>query len=59
MIRTVSCPVCDSEVRMGVPDDATIEEISKKRPNQPEDDRKKVRKLGCVEGHEFFVYFVR
>ncbi len=57
MIRTLGCPVCEDEVRMGIPDGATIQSISTEPREEPEDPGKKVREIACEAEHHFFVFF--
>lgn len=56
-VRELACPVCGTDVTMGLPLGTTVETVTDERRPVPDDEGRKRRTLACPEGHEFAVVF--
>ena len=54
----LECPTCSKPLVMGLPNDATVEAVSR-RPvgNRGHSPRTKTREVACRSGHEVYVTF--
>jgi len=56
-IKTLACPECGAEAKMGLPRNATVKSVTTERREGPDDERVKVRENACPNGHRFYVTF--
>jgi len=56
-VATLECPECGTSVTMGLPRNATVKSITVESRPEPDDEREKVRRNTCENGHEFVVHF--
>lgn len=53
----VECPTCEMYTLIGLPNDATIEEVSQKGVEKKTEEGQKTRKVSCPQGHDVYVTF--
>jgi hypothetical protein len=56
-ITEFTCPLCGTEVEMGLPRDAVVKSVTAAERPEPDESRQKARRLRCQNGHGFFVLF--
>jgi len=56
-VASLQCPECGASVKMGLPMNATVKSITTTDRPEPDDEREKVRRNTCENGHEFSVHF--
>lgn len=59
-METVDCPLCGESVKVGLPNDVAILEVSTEPDStKPENGRHKTRHVGCSQDHTIYFYFER